>query len=260
MNKKILIILAATVVVFCVALFFKWSSAGTALLSEWGNSERWLFPLITIAAILDSINPCALSVLLISIAFLISLGKSQSRIVFMGGLYVLGIFLIYLLIGLGLLKVLIFFNTPHFVAKVAAIILIVFGVINLINHYFPRFPIKLKIPDFAHAKMGELMEKASLPGAFLLGIFVGLCEFPCTGGPYLLVLGLLHDHSTYLKGLVYLIYYNLVFILPLVIVLVMASDKTLYARVDAWRRSENPYMKMSMSILMILLGIIMFAL
>ncbi len=260
MNKRILIILVVIAIVFGAIGFFKWNAAGVALISEWSNSGLWLFPLITIAAILDSINPCAFSVLLITVAFLISLGKSRSRIISIGGLYVIGIFLVYLLIGLGLLRVLVFFDTPHFVAKIAAVILIIFGFINLINHYFPKFPIKLKIPDVAHAKMGALMEKASLPGAFLLGAFVGLCEFPCTGGPYLLVLGLLHDHSTYLKGLAYLIYYNLVFILPLAIVLFVASKETLYAKVDAWRKSENPYMKMSMSILMILLGIIMFAL
>ena len=45
------------------------------------------------------------------------------------------------------------------------------------------------------------MHQATLPAAFALGVVVGLCEFPCTGGPYLMILGLLHDRGTYTSGL-----------------------------------------------------------
>ena len=57
------------------------------------------------------------------------------------------------------------FNTPHFMAKVGALLLIVLGIINLINEFFPAFPIKLRIPGFAHHKMAELMDRGSAPAA-----------------------------------------------------------------------------------------------
>ena len=143
-------------------------------------------------------------------------------------------------------------------AKVGASVLIVLGIINLINEFFPAFPIKLRIPLAAHRKMAELMEKGSLPTAFLLGALVGLCEFPCTGGPYLMVLGLLHDQATYLKGVGYLLLYNLVFILPLAVILFIASDRMLLDKVQVWQQKERKAMRLGGGIAMVLLGIIIF--
>jgi len=170
------------------------------------------------------------------------------------GMYILGIFLVYILIGLGILQALHLFNTPHFMAKVGAFLLIALGVINLINEFFPNFPIKLRIPSAAHHKMAELMDKGSIPAAFLLGILVGLCEFPCTGGPYLMVLGLLHDQSTYFTGLGYLFLYNLIFVLPLVVILLIASDKILLTQVQAWQQKEWRLMRFGGGIAMVVLG------
>ena len=129
---------------------------------------------------------------------------------------------------------------------------------SLINEFFPAFPIKLRIPHVAHQKMAELMEKGSIPTAFLLGGLVGLCEFPCTGGPYLMVLGLLHDQATYLKGLGYLILYNLIFVLPLALILLIASNKALLDKVQSWQREKRMGMRLGGGIAMIALGIIIF--
>jgi cytochrome c biogenesis protein CcdA len=152
----------------------------------------WLLPLVGVAALIDSINPCAFGILILTIAFLFSVGQSRAGILKIGGTYILGIFTVYILIGLGILQVLHLFNTPHFMARVGAALLIAVGAIDLLGGYFPRFPIKLSIPQSAHGKIAELMNKASIPTAFFLGVLVGLCEFPCTGGPYLMVLGLLN--------------------------------------------------------------------
>jgi len=58
------------------------------------------FPLITISSLLDSVNPCAFSVLLLTIAFLLNVGRTRMHILKVGGLYILCIFLVYILIGL----------------------------------------------------------------------------------------------------------------------------------------------------------------
>ncbi|KKU93205.1 MAG: putative membrane protein, partial [Candidatus Amesbacteria bacterium GW2011_GWC1_48_10] len=56
-------------------------------------------PVITTAALIDSVNPCAISVLLLTIGFLLSLEKSRREILSIAGLYILGIFVTYILIG-----------------------------------------------------------------------------------------------------------------------------------------------------------------
>jgi cytochrome c biogenesis protein CcdA len=260
MNKKLLTLIIAAVVLFAGVAVMQTGNIGAKAIWSASGGGSFLLPLVSIAALIDSINPCAFSILLLTIAFLFSLGRARPDILKIGGAYIFGLFLVYIFIGLGIIQTLHLFNTPHFMAKLGAGLLVALGLINIINHFFPRFPIKLKIPQAAHKKIAELMESATLPTAFLLGALVGICEFPCTGGPYLMILGLLHDKATYLKGFAYLIWYNLLFILPLVIILAIASQPTLLAKVQAWKKAETGQMKIWAGIAMIILGIIIFAL
>ncbi len=260
MNRKLITLIAFAVLLAGSVVFFKTSAVGTTALWQISAQGNWLLPLVVVAALIDSINPCAFSILLLTIAFLLSIGKMRSGIMKIGGAYLVGIFTVYLLIGLGLLQTLHVFNTPHFMAKVGATLLIVLGGINLTREFFPSFPIKLGIPRQAHRQMAKLMERASLPTAFLLGALVGLCEFPCTGGPYLMVLGLLHDQRTYLTGAGYLLLYNLLFVLPLVIILLIASDQSLLEKVAAWKKMENKQLKIWGGVSMIILGFLVFML
>lgn len=257
MKNKIYWLIGIATLLIGAALYFG-SLKSADVLWQVSNGGKLLLPLIAAAALVDSVNPCAFSILLLTIAFLFSLGQARSSIIKIGGFYVAGIFLVYILIGLGILQTLHIFDTPHFMAKLGAGLLIVFGAINLINEFFPAFPIKLKIPQVAHQKIGELMEKSSAPAAFVLGGLVGLCEFPCTGGPYLMVLGLLHDSATYIRGLGYLVFYNLIFVLPLLIILFIASDKKLYDKVEVWKKMEMKKLKIISGVAMVALGFLIF--
>lgn len=258
MSRRGYIFLALIVLILALVGFFLFSGGGTQTLWSISKGGSWLLPLVAVSALIDSINPCAFSILLLTIAFLFSVGKLRGGILKIGGAYVVGIFLSYLLIGLGLLQVLHLFGTPHFMAKLGATLLLVLGAINVINEFVPKFPIKLKIPHAAHHKIAALMEKASVPTAFLLGGLVGLCEFPCTGGPYLLVLGLLYDAETYVTGIGYLLLYNAIFVLPLILILFIASDKTLLDKVSVWQDAHKRGMRLYGGIAMIVLGLLIF--
>lgn len=257
-NLKALLVVAALVVVFVVVM--RIGTTGTELTWNLSKQGTWLLPLVAIAALIDSINPCALSILLLTIVFLFGIGQGRAGILKLGAVYIAGIFLAYLAIGFGIIHALHLFNTPHFMAKVGATIMIVWGALELITVYVPSFPIQLRIPQAAHGAMARLMNRASMPAVFALGALVGLCEFPCTGGPYLMVLGLLHDSATYLKGAGYLILYNLIFILPLVIVLAIASEHSLLEKVNTWRKSNTRAMRLWGGAAMIAFGVILLTL
>jgi cytochrome c-type biogenesis protein len=210
------------------------------------------------AALVDSINPCAFSMLFLTITFLFSLGKNRGYILKIGSVYIFGIFLVYISIGLGVLKVLSFFNIPNGLAKIGALAIIIFAAIAIINEFFPKFPIKLKIPQGTHGILARFIEKASIPSAFILGILVGMFEFPCTGGPYLFVLGLLHDTATFWSGFGYLVYYNIIFVLPLMIALIGATNAKVAEKIDILRRQETRRSRLILSLIMIALGAIIF--
>lgn len=255
MNKAFWVTLGI-IIALAGAILFLHTSSGTDLVWKITDEGTSFFPLVVIAAFLDSINPCAFSILLLTIAFLLSMGKLRSHILKIGGMYVFGIFTAYILIGLGITQALHLFNAPNFMGKLGAVLLIVLGLINLIKDLFPTFPISIGIPSSAHRKMAQLMEKTSMPAAFLLGGLVGLCEFPCTGGPYLMILGLLHDRATFSSGLGYLFLYNLIFVLPLAVILFFASNKSLTERIDRWQRMERSRMKLWGGVVMVAFGIL----
>ncbi|OGG57513.1 hypothetical protein A2853_04045 [Candidatus Kaiserbacteria bacterium RIFCSPHIGHO2_01_FULL_55_17] len=246
------ILLAALVGV--VAL--KYAPGTSEFIWNISDAGRWILPLVGISAILDSVHPCSFSILLITIAFLFGMQMTRGRILAIGGIYIAGIFAAYLGIGLGLFHVLHIFSVPHFMGKLGATLLILFGLINLINWAFPSFPLKLKIPDGAHRKMAELMNSVSIPAAFALGLLVGLCQFPCMGGPYLMVIGLLHDTSTYATGIGYLVLYNVILILPLAAVLYLAANKEVVEKMQGWRRTNVSAVRLWGGIAMVLLGIL----
>ena len=256
--KKIIIAISILLVAVAGIIILKNNSATSEIIWSASRQGTWLLPLILISALLDSVHPCSFSILLITIAFLFGMQLSRKKILQLGGTYIVGIFAAYFLIGLGILKVLHIFNTPHFMGKLGATLLITFGALNLLNRFFPAFPIKLKIPGVAHGVMGKLMDKASFPAVFGLGLLVGICQFPCMGGPYLMVIGLLRDQMTYMSGFNYLLLYNLILIVPLVAVLFISADKLLVDKMQIWKRDNMNGLKLWTGIAMIIIGILIF--
>lgn len=71
-----------------------------------------------------------------------------------------------------------------------------------------------------------------------------------------MVIGLLHDQATYLTGVVYLVIYNLLFVLPLVVVLMIAGDKSVVGKVQRWRGNNLKHARLWGGIAMIIIGLV----
>jgi len=87
---------------------------------------------------------------------------------------------------------------------------------------------------------------------------VGICQFPCMGGPYLMVIGLLRDQVTYFTGFGYLALYNLILALPLVAVLWIAADKVIVDKMQEWKRTNMKGVRFWAGLAMIIIGILIF--
>lgn len=215
-----------------------------------------LLPVVLISGFLDGINPCAFAVLLFFIAFLFSIKKTRASIWKMGVAYIGSMYLAYLLIGFGLMKAILFANAPHFMASLGSWLVIGLGVINLIGLVFPKFPVKLRIPHTSKETIQKWVHKATIPAALILGFLVGLCTFPCSGGIYVAVIGLLAAKATYWAGVNYLLLYNLMFVVPLIIILLLTSNKKATEKITEWEQSESKNMKILSAAVMIVLGAI----
>ena len=258
--KKPALLALSTLLLMGAALALQYSPHSAGWLWEASDQGAWLLPLISVAALIDSVNPCAFSILLVTIAFLFAVGRLRSNVLAIGGLYVAGVFAVYLAIGVGLLQVLHLFDTPHFMARLGAFLLLGGGLLSVAGELIPGFPLRLAVPHSAHRRIATLIDRASLAVAFPLGALVGLCEFPCTGGPYLMAVGLLHDQVTAWQGAGYLLLYNAIFVLPLVLILLLAADKRLVERAQGWHRDRKRAMRLWGGAAMIALSLFIFAL
>jgi len=214
-------------------------------------------PLVIVSALVDGINPCAFALLVFFLSYLFSIQQSRGKILAMGSTYIIGLFVTYFLIGFGILRSVSIFGIEHFFGLVGVILMIALGVVAIADYMAPgRFSIKF--PSKAVPTFKSTVQKATIPAALLLGGFVGLCEFPCTGAIYGGVLAYLATETTYFSGVVYLILYNLIFVLPLVVLLLFASNVRRLTKIDAWRLERRRQIKLFSGVLMIILGLLVF--
>lgn len=213
-----------------------------------------LFAIITSSAFLDGLNPCAFAVLLFFIGFLFTIKKTRAKIWKMGLVYIGGIYLAYLLIGLGIAQAIIMSGAPHLMAKVGSYLVIGLGIIQLLGIIFPSFPIRLRIPLNTKATLEKWMYKATLPTSFIGGFLVGLCTFPCSGGIYVAIIGLLTAQNTVVQGTVWMLWYNIIFVSPLFILLLLASNKKTTEKLQKLEQTESIHMKVMIGVFMIALG------
>ncbi len=212
---------------------------------------------VLIGAVSNSLHPCAIAVLLLLLTFLYTIKKDKRTILMIGFSYILGVFLVYFLIGLGLLRAISLSSEPFFVAKIATVILLFLGLINIKDYFFPKLPIHLKIPDFTKGAIQSFMEKASIPSAFIVGALVGMCAFPCTGGIYTVIISTLAATAS-TKFVFYLVLYNFLFVLPLIIVVFIATNRELLEKVEELEHRNARKLHLITGVLMVTIAIIVY--
>lgn len=219
------------------------------------TSPQTLVPLVVVTGFLDGIHPCAIAILIFFVAFLLTLQRSLKNIFFLGLAYILVIFLTYLGIGVGLFSGIMIFGQHHFFAKLGSWLLIILGLWNLKDFFFPRLPGRLRLPHASREKINELLKKATLPTIIVAAFLVGLCSIPCSGGIYAAITALLAAKTTYGVGFAYLLLYNLMFVAPLLIILALAANPLTLIKFGDWQAKNNKRYRLVMGISMIALGI-----
>ncbi|MFZ5364682.1 MAG: GAP family protein [Patescibacteria group bacterium] len=224
-----------------------------------------MFDSISIAAVIsaaaiDSINPCAIAVLIFLITFLAAL-KNPKRMLGIGLAYIGMVYLTYFMAGMGILALLgIGSNTVTLtIYKFAAILLIILGLINIKDFFWNGRGISLKIPESKKPIIEKYVKKASWPAAIILGFLVSAFELPCTGGVYIAILSLLAVKTAYATGIAYLLLYNFIFILPLLIILMVVYLGYSSQKIESLRKQSRSWLRLIMGLLMLVFGIMILA-
>lgn len=219
---------------------------------------RITFPLITLAGLVDGINPCAIGMILLLLGYIIVFARKPEKIIRLGGVYILTVYLTYLAIGLLFYRSLTTLNlTAHRLLfdRILGTVLLFAGLVNIKDFFVPGKGFSLEIPQKARPKLLKLVEKVSLPTTIILAILVTLLETPCSLPIYVGTASILnYSGFSWPTILTYFAYYNFLFILPLIIILLLVWRGREMVSLKDWEHKAKRWMKLSLGFLLVLMG------
>jgi len=228
------------------------------------------FPLITIAGLVDSLNPCAIGMLVLLLGYLVVFTKKEKQVFKIGLTYIVSIYITYLAIGLLFYKYVASISHSEFsfyFRKVMGILLILAGLINLKDYILAYMKqegklfsfldsFHLEVPKRSHALLRPFIEKASVPSTIVLGILVTFLGAPCSLPIYAGTATILaHSGLSSPVVLGYFIYYNFLFVLPLIILWLVIWRARKLVEVKEWEHTAKKWMKLALGIMLVAMGI-----
>lgn len=207
------------------------------------------------AALFDAINPCALAVLILLLATVIS-AKGRKKALLSGLLFSLAVFLSYFMMGLGVYRAMSVFSLPTYISLGVAILAILVGLANLKDVFWYGKIFIMEVPLSWRPRMQAILKSVANPiGAFGAGFLISLFLVPCASGPYIVILGLLASKVSPAKTIPLLILYNLVFVLPMIGITVAMYFGSRMGKLEAWRQKNLKLLHAITGLGMLFMGI-----
>ena len=224
------------------------------------------------AGLLDGVNLCAFVTIVFFISYLAFVGRKGRELLAVGSAFTLAVFITYFMVGLGLLK---FVQSLSFMPLVAKIVYLltaagalVFAGLSFYDYAKYRESEYeesiLKLPGFLHRRIHQAVRTRSraknyVLAALVTGFFISLLEFACTGQVYLpTIIFVTRVPALKAQALLYLFLYNLCFILPLVVIFLLAYKGMTSERLTEFWKRRGKGVKLGLGVMFLCLAGILF--
>jgi len=224
---------------------------------------------ITGLALVDSVNPCAIAVLILLLStFFMRNPNKRYKLLLAGFAFALGIFVFYFMIGifllLGIKSALAITDLRNvYIYTAFGVFSIVLGLLNLKDYFhYGILGFTMEVPMRWKPKMGATLDMivlklASIPGAFIAGVAVTAFLLPCITGPYIVAGSLLSGLNIFDASL-WLAFYNFLFVLPmLIITTIIFFGFSSIEKASEFRERNVKKLHLIAGILLIIVGAIM---
>ena len=241
---------------------------GSKTLMDRFEQLGWLA--VVLAGLVDGLNPCAFATIIFFVSYLTLSGHKGKQILLTGVSFTLGVFLAYLAVGLGFYKVLDLIQ--EYMNILSKIVYALTAVFCLVLAY-------MSIRDYFKAREGNLDDMAMNPpeplrkrinatvregrksssyylSAFVVGLVVSILELACTGQIYLpVIISMSTLPEMRGQAISYLVLYNLMFIVPLIVVFVLAFYGTTSRQFTAFLKKNAAAVKIGMALVFLALAV-----
>jgi len=220
-----------------------------------GLAETLTIPALVLAAAADSVNPCTFAVLVLLLGTLIVAGR-KGKTLQIGIAFIAAIYVSYFLMGIGIFSAIQSAGVQRPFILAVSSLAILLGLWNMKDYFAYGKWFTIEVPQRWRPIVKRLTSSVvSIPGALLVGVLDSLFLLPCSSGPYIAILALLSKTTSRTTGILYLLLYNLIFVLPLVaIMLAIHFGYTTTARAERWRSARLGKLHFVSGLIMFLLG------
>lgn len=195
------------------------------------NTSGLSLPILTIVlGVLDSFNPCSFFILIFLLNLLLYV-RSRRRMLLVGGIFIFFSGFFYFLFMFILFNSFLL-TSEHIsiVSLLAGAVALIIGIVNIKDFFFFKKGPSLIIPESkkpkVFKKMRNLIRTSYLPaiigGTIFLAVTVNFYELLCTLGFPLIFTNRLTSYTMpLLEYYIYIFFYNVVYIIPLMIILLV---------------------------------------
>jgi hypothetical protein len=228
---------------------------------------------VLVAGFIDGLNPCAFATIVFLVSYLAFLGKKSKEILIYGIIFTFGVFIAYLLAGMGLMAGFRQLSGFPLITKgiylVIALFAFVLGIISFYDYILYRrgqgAKMKLQLPMALKKRIHGIIRKqtrsskAGFIATFTLGFVIAATEVICTGQLYLPTIGYIMTIPK-LRAYAFfnLVLYNIMFIIPLASIFVAAFFGVTSEKMALVTKEHTGTVKLLTAILFIGLGIFLF--
>jgi len=225
---------------------------------------------VVFAGLVDGLNPCAFATLVFFVSYLTLSNREGREILAVGAAFTVGVFLAYLMVGLGLYRVLgmmgdLLTRLGRWVYGLTALLCAGLAVASLLDFLKARRgeigDMSLNLPHTLRKRINAVIRKGRetetyLVGAFVTGVVVSFLELACTGQVYLpTIIFVTSVPELRVRAVFYLVIYNLLFVMPLIVVFILAYYGTTSKDLTRFLQRNAPAVKLGMVMLFASLAI-----
>jgi thiol-disulfide isomerase/thioredoxin len=221
------------------------------------------------AGLLDGVNPCAFATIIFLVSYLALQKRSKSHLLLAGLLFAAGVFATYLAIGLGMFTAMDRWAPLDSIGRwlylATAVICLALAWGSFVDFRRAREgrleDMTLKLPDrFSNLGRRLIRERMGATGvvisSLLLGAVISLIELACTGQVYLpTIVFVLGVPGLRARATIALVLYNLMFVFPLIVVLLLVYYGTSSRQLVSWLQRRAAAVKLGMAVLFAGLGV-----
>jgi len=218
--------------------------------NQTGTKEYLRFPVVIVSALADSINPCAIGVIIILISSIIA-SRNRKYALIAGIIYIAVIFIVYFFIGIGFIYLTKSIQIPRLFFIILGAILIALGLFSAKDFFWDKKGFSLGIPSPIKNIIEKNIYKATIISILVIGVLISIFEATCSGAVYFGILSIISRTGISLSSVLMLLLYNFIFVLPLLVILLV-----FYFGIPA-RKVQRLFIQKNRRIYRLVLGIIL---